>query len=379
MPNQLSTTELQAWLSLAFNPSISARVARSLLAAYGMPQEVLAASHGTLARHLSSQQISSLKQPDAALTSALQLCQNWLGQEGNHIISLADRLYPHNLLQLSDPPLLLFAKGRLALLGQPAIAVVGARHATLAGLENAHAFAKYLAQHNWCIISGLASGIDGAAHRGALAAGPNGAGTIAILGTGIDRVYPAAHHELARTIARDGLLLSEFMLGTPGLKYNFPKRNRLVAALAQGVLVVEAARKSGSLITASQAAELGREVFAIPGSIHSPLSHGCHALIRQGAKLVESGQDIHDELQQPGLPGSVQSRPDGPAAEPAQPDLSDAQRQLLQELGYEPTSLDSLQQRLAWPLDKIQQNLAMLELLNLTRRLADGRYQRLGK
>src|SRR5690606_11414069 len=198
-----------------------------------------------------------------------------------------------------DPPAVLYVNGRAELLNRPIIAVVGARNATPGGRDNAQAFAQSLAGQGWCIASGLAHGIDAAAHRGALAAGAQAGSTIAVMGTGIDIIYPSANLELAHRIAHEGALVSELPLGTPSVPHQFPRRNRIVAGLAKGVLVVEAARQSGSLITARLASELGREVFSIPGSIHSPLSRGCHALIRQGAKLVESGEDIVEELGQP--------------------------------------------------------------------------------
>src|SRR5690606_34456184 len=280
-----------------------------------------------------------------------------------------------------DPPAVLYVNGRAELLNRPIIAVVGARNATPGGRDNAQAFAQSLAGQGWCIASGLAHGIDAAAHRGALAAGAQAGSTIAVMGTGIDIIYPSANLELARRIAAEGALVSELPLGTPSMPYHFPQRNRIVAGLARGVLVVEAARQSGSLITARLASELGREVFSIPGSIHSPLSRGCHALIRQGAKLVESGQDIHDELGRPGSAPS-DSRP-APAAgsapggqhalfEPGSPEAL-----VLNALGHDPVDADTLQSRTGMEISQLGALLLRLELEEAVARLEDGRYQRL--
>ena len=216
----------------------------------------------------------------------------WLAQPGNHVLTLADAAYPARLLEIADPPTLLYAKGRIDLLSAPSVAVVGSRNATAAGLENAEQFSAALVEAGWTVVSGLALGIDTAAHRGSLkavtAASAVAAATVAVVGTGLDIVYPSRNRALAHQIAEAGCILSEYPLGMPAIAANFPRRNRLISGLSRGVLVVEAAARSGSLITARMAAEQGRDVFAIPGSMHSPLSRGCHQLIRQGAKLVES-------------------------------------------------------------------------------------------
>jgi DNA processing protein len=269
--------------------------------------------------------------------------EKWAAGPQHHIVTLADPSYPPGLLDIHDPPLLLYVNGNLDCLARPSIAVVGARSATAGGIDNARAFARYLAEQGWCVVSGLALGIDTAAHEGALQAGPDHGGTVAILGTGIDIVYPARNRDLAHRIAETGALVTEFPMGVRAIPYQFPKRNRLVAGMSRGVLVVEAAKQSGSLITARSASEMGREVFAIPGSIHSPLSRGCHALIRQGAKLVESGADIKDELGTPkpasrllpaGSPAPIKSCPNDPIG-----------ARVLEGLGYDPVHLDTLQQR----------------------------------
>lgn len=385
----LSEPELRAWLRLNLEPGLDGARLRQLLAHFGLPQDICAASTGSLSRYLDPSLAARLSRaPSPQQTAAIENALRWCDQNDHHVLTLADQQYPQVLFELPDPPALLFAWGRLDTLNAPAIAVVGSRAATPEGEENAHAFARYLATRGWCIVSGLASGIDGAAHRGALAAGPDGAGTLAVLGTGIDAIYPRHHLALAQHVARQGLLISEFPLGSPARPFHFPRRNRLVAALSRGVLVVQAAKRSGSLITARQAGELGREVFAIPGSIHSPLSHGCHALIRQGAKLVESGQDILEELQQASLPGvpskTATPGPSRPPSRPAENPVAPAAalpldhdgRALLKQMGHEPADPDVLLQRTGWHASRLTETLTQLELDGWAERQADGRYRR---
>lgn len=397
MPIAIEDEELRAWIRLSLEPGLGAARIRLLLSVFGMPQHICAASTGNLARYLDPELAARLRQPpDGTLQTAIDDSLRWLAEPGHHLLTLADPLYPPALYELADPPPILYAHGHPEILSRPMLAVVGARHATPEGERNAHDFARHLAQQGWCVVSGLASGIDGAAHAGALAAGDAGGGTLAVLGTGIDRVYPPAHRPLAHRIAEHGLMLSEFPLGAQGLPFHFPQRNRIVAALARGVLVVEAAARSGSLITARLAGEMGREVFAIPGSIHSPLSRGCHALIRQGAKLVESGQDIIEELRQGGLPGmhanglrtpahraaSLSDPPPGPAGAaappaPARPASGTQDMPLLRALGYEPVDTDTLQARTGWPIDRLMAQLTLMEIDGAVARQADGRYLRL--
>jgi len=365
-----STDELSAWIRLSLEPGLGAVQARHLLAAIGLPQDIYALSAASLAKvipHDLARQLS--RPPDERTAQAIERTQEWLKTPGRRVITLADPDYPHTLLDTHDPPILLYANGRAELLNRPAVAIVGARSATPAGLDNAQAFAHHLAARGWCVVSGLAAGIDTAAHEGALAAGPAGQSTIAVLGTGADIVYPAANLKLAHRIAREGLLLTEFPLGTPSLPHNFPRRNRIVAGLARGVLVVEAAKQSGSLITARLAGELGREVFAIPGSIHSPMSRGCHALIRQGAKLVESGDDILEEL------GARPTSSSNSKPVPAEAESGDEDA-LLAALGFDPVHADQIQARtgLDWP--ELTRRLLELELRGLVARLPDGRHQR---
>lgn len=377
MPLTIDDDELRAWIRLSLEPDLGAARIRLLLSVFGMPQQICEASTGNLARYLDPGLAARLRQPpDDTLRAAIESSLCWLAQPGHHLLTLADPLYPQALYELTDPPPILYAHGQLDILNRPMLAIVGARHATPEGERNAHDFAQHLAQQGWCVVSGLASGIDGAAHAGALDAGPAGGGTVAVLGTGIDRVYPPAHRALAHRIAEHGLMLSEFPLGAQGLPFHFPQRNRIVAALARGVLVVEAAARSGSLITARLAGEMGREVFAIPGSIHSPLSHGCHALIRQGAKLVESGQDIIEELRQGGLPGLTGALRPGQAADPDPEPACTQSDPLLRALGYEAVDTDTLQTRTGWPIDQLMAQLTLMEIDGAVARQADGRYRR---
>ena len=289
----------------------------------------------------------------------------WARAPGNHVLTLADQDYPQALLSIPDPPPLLFARGRLELLRADALAIVGARSATPQGAANARAFAHSLSEAGLTIVSGLALGIDAAAHMGALE-GPSA--TIAVIGTGADRIYPARNQALARRIAAEGLILGEFPLGTQALRHNFPRRNRLIAGLARGVLVVEAAIASGSLITARLAGEIGREVFAIPGSIHSPLSRGCHRLIRDGAKLVEAAADILEELDWPGRLA--------PATALDEPELTRDEAALLDALGHDPVDGDTLLQRSGLTAESLSAILLTMELDGRLARLPGGRFQR---
>ena len=292
----------------------------------------------------------------------------WLEADDQFIVVPGDDAFPALLAGISAPPKLLFVKGDPSLLSMPSLAIVGSRNPTRGGIENAYEFANHLASIGLCIASGLASGIDAAAHEGALDA--DGA-TIAFLGHGIDRVYPAANRELAHRIAATGALVSEFPLGTPPHKTHFPQRNRLISGISLGTLVVEAAKQSGSLITARYAGDQGREVFAIPGSIHNAMSRGCHQLIRSGAKLVESAEDILSELAP--LLGQV-PQTTGSAAADAPPEDSDERRQLLDIMGYDPVSLDDLARRSGLTTAELSSMLLILELEGRIERLSGGRY-----
>ena len=380
--------ELAAWLRLTLTPGVGNDTARRLLAAFGLPQAIFAQGSAALRQVVTPVQASALAQAPEGLPALLHATLAWLAgaQAGlpRCVITLGDAAYPGGLLAIEDPPVLLYATGQLQLLQPawpgPALAMVGSRNPTPQGEQNARQFARHLSAAGLTIVSGLALGVDGAAHDGALLAVDEAApaqrlATVAIIGTGIDRVYPRQHRALAHRIARHGLILSEYPLGTPPLPANFPKRNRLIAGLAQGTLVVEAALQSGSLITARLAAEQGKEVFAIPGSIHSPQSRGAHALLRQGAKLVETAQDVLEELRMPtAAPAPVA---DKPGEQAATPDSDNAA--LLAALGADPVGFDALQARTGLPTDVLQARLLELELEGRVGRLPGGLFQRLAQ
>ncbi len=367
--------ELAAWLRLALTPGLGNAGARTLLQAFGLPAAVFTQAPEALAQvvHDSALRQALAREP-ADLQALLDTTWRWLqdGAGAHAVIALGDAEYPAPLLEIPDPPLLLYRLGQPARLAAPALAVVGSRNPTAQGLQNARHFARAFAETGITVVSGLALGIDGAAHEGALegAADDLALATIAVVGTGLDRVYPARHRELAHRIAAHGCLLSEYPLGTPPLAHNFPRRNRLISGLGQGTLVVEAALESGSLITARLASEQGREVFAIPGSIHAPQSRGCHALLRQGAKLVESAQDVLEDLRlAPPLPRDA---PDARAQAPQ----DDA---LLAALGFDPVGLDALIARTGIAAPRLQARLLELELEGEVARLPGGLFQRLAR
>ena len=352
--------ELACWVRLTLIPGIGGETQRRLLKAFGLPTAIFAAGTSALRSIVDVELAAAIAGHDAMAQVAAALA--WAELPGNRIVTLADADYPQAMLRLPDPPVLLYVKGRAELLNRAAIAIVGARSATPQGEADAQAFAAALSHAGLTIVSGLALGIDAAAHRGAL----EGSGsTIAVIGTGIDRIYPARHDVLARAIAAQGALVSEFPLGTPPLPANFPRRNRIIAGISRGCLVVEAAARSGSLITARLAAEAGCEVFAIPGSIHAPLAKGCHKLIRQGAKLVETAADILEELQWEAVVAALP----GAAAEDADP--------LLAALGEDLCDLDTLAARTGWSAENLLARLLPLELDGRIAQLPGGRYQRL--
>lgn len=352
--------DFAAWLRLLETPGLGRESARRLLAAFGAPDAVLSAGPAAWRGVVGPATVAALQNPPLQFDSRLQAAQTWLAASPqHHVIVLGDSSYPARLLQAADPPLLLYVQGRLDLLAADSVAVVGSRNPTPQGIDNAHAFARQLGADGLVVVSGLAQGIDGAAHQGAL---EGTAGTVAVVGTGLDIVYPARHRALARRIAEHGTLLSEYAPGTPALPENFPLRNRIIAGLSLGTLVVEAALRSGSLITARLASEAGREVFAIPGSIHAPQSKGCHALIQQGAKLVESAADIVEELRG--------QRPLAAAPDSAPPDP------LLEALGHDPVTMDALQARTGWPTADLAARLLDLELDGHVARLPGGLFQR---
>ena len=357
--------ELSAWLRLTLNAGLNHNDwVRQLLTEFGSPESVLAATTQSLSRHVPKTFAAAVKRD--VTDDALAAARVWLDDPANHIITLGDPDYPAQLLQLPDPPLLLYVRGNTELLRRPMLAIVGSRNATPQGVANAEAFARILSEAGLTVISGLALGIDAAAHRGALSAV---ARSVAVVGTGADVVYPAHNRGLANDLAARGALVSEFALGTPPLAANFPRRNRLISGLALGCLVVEAAAQSGSLITARLAAEQGREVFAIPGSIHSPLAKGCHALIKQGAKLVESAQDILEELRwRP--PAQSPRLPQGSIADPRA-------RRVLEVLGDDPCERDVLAARAGLTAAELSSLLTQLELDGMVASLPGGSIQRI--
>ncbi|NVO04623.1 MAG: DNA-protecting protein DprA [Rhodoferax sp.] len=373
--------ELADWLRLLLTPGIGNGSARKLLAAFGLPAAMLSQSPAVLAQVVGAAQAAALQQAPEDLAALLESTWNWLQADtaSRRILTLGDPLYPQSLLQTEDPPLLLYAMGMAGawshnLLNATAcLAVVGSRNPSPQGAENSRQFARALADAGLCIVSGMATGVDGAAHEGALQAAAEGTlATVAVVGTGLDRVYPGRHRDLAHRIAQQGLLLSEFALGTPPLAPHFPQRNRIIAGLSRGTLVVEAALQSGSLITARLAAEQGREVFAIPGSIHSTQSHGCHALIKQGAKLVESAQDVLEEL---ALDHAAE--PDSDFVQTLPPEDASSDSALLRALGHDPVGLDALQARTGLPTQHLLAELMTLELQGQVVRRPGGQYQRM--
>ncbi|MDD2914490.1 MAG: DNA-processing protein DprA [Gallionella sp.] len=359
---------LKAWLALSLTRGLGGEGARRLLKEFGSPEAVFAASTGTLKSVVKAEVAAEVAKgiDDDSVTPAL----NWLEDGNNHIVTLADSDYPQALLNITDPPLLLYVKGRLDLLNRAALAIVGSRNATPQGVSSAEAFAKALSEAGLCIISGMAHGIDAAAHRGALRCQGNNCGSsIGVVGTGLDKVYPSANRDLAHALAQLGALISEFPLGTPPLAANFPRRNRIISGMSSGCLVVEASLQSGSLITARLALEQGRDVFAIPGSIHAPQSKGCHALLKQGAKLVETAQDILEEL------GGLVAIPARATA--LQSDIPGPDTALLGHLGFDPVDLDTLGTRSGLTIAELSAMLLSFELEGRISALPGGLYQRI--
>jgi DNA processing protein len=380
--------ELGAWLRLTLTPGVGNSAARSLLARFGLPQAIFDRPQADLQECVSTAQARALVTAPPAWPALLETTWRWLQEPAPRgaartIVTLGDNRYPAALLETEDPPLLMYLMGPQALLAHApfrthgCLAVVGSRNPTAQGADNARLFARTLRAAGLTIVSGLALGVDAAAHEGALDAAPAGeqtAATVAVVGTGLDRVYPRRNLDLAHRIAAQGLLVSEYPLGTPPLAANFPKRNRIISGLAEGTLVVEAALASGSLITARMAAEQGREVFAIPGSIHAPQSRGCHALIRQGAKLVESAQDVLEELRMPLRSAEAPGSPSSGAAT-AVPTGTDSA--LLKALGFDPVGIDALVARTGMDAAALQVALLELELDAQVARMPGGLFQRL--
>ena len=360
--------ELAAWLRLVETPGVGRGSARQLLAAFGSAEAVVGASTSARAAVVEPRVAAALADEPPGFADLLARTAAWLeaaGSSRRHALVIGNPLYPQALLETPDPPLLLYTEGDVEWLGKNSVAIVGSRNPTPQGLENARAFARALGRAGLTIVSGLALGIDGAAHEGALEAT---AGTIAVVGTGLDRVYPARHRALAHRIVERGLMVSEFALGTPALPPHFPVRNRIIAGLARGTLVVEAAIQSGSLITARMALECGRDVFAIPGSIHAPQSRGCHLLIKSGAKLVDAAADVLEEFGMAMLPPA--------AAKPAADATSQADA-LLDALGFEPLDLDALIARTGFSAAELSARLLDLELAGQVARRPGQIFQRI--
>lgn len=339
-------------------PGLGLTNQRRLLKVFGSPSAIFDQSVAELALHVNPA-IARLISADVD-PALIDPVVDWLEDSLNHVITVADVEYPQSLLNIPDPPLVLFVKGRLDLLNAPALAVVGSRNASAQGLRNAEAFAQAASESGLSIVSGLAQGIDAAAHIG----GMRGCGSsIAVVGTGLDKVYPASNRDLAHSLAHSGVIVSEFPLGTPPLAANFPRRNRIISGLGLGCLVVEASLRSGSLITARLAAEQGKDVFAIPGSIHSPQAKGCHALIKQGAKLVEGVNDILEEL--------------GHSLQDISVISTSEEHSLLADLGFEPVDAETLAQRSGLTIGELSAILLQLELDGHIASLPGGLYQRI--
>ncbi len=372
MATTTTTRPIEQWLVLYHAAGIGTATFHQLLAHFNGPAAILAADSGSLRQlGLTQQVINALRHPDQG---AIERDLAWLDQPDNHLLTCMDPGYPGLLRQLPDAPPLLYVHGDISVLLAPQLAMVGSRNPTPSGRQTAIDFARHLSAAGLVITSGLALGIDTASHQGALDAGGQ---TIAVMGTGLDRVYPASNRDLARQIATRGALVSEFPVGTPPLAEHFPRRNRILSGLSLGTLVVEAALRSGSLISARFATEQGREVFAIPGSIHNPLARGCHALIRQGAKLVETAMDIIDELgplaascasQQPVPDEDTTDRPWQPASE---------YLQLLDLMGFDSVPIDRLVNGSGLTPAEVSSMLLQLEMAGFVASSPGGRYNRL--
>jgi DNA processing protein len=374
----LSDAKLAAWLRLERASGIGPRTGLKLLQVFGSIGAIVDAGPDRLRAHLGQAQAQALCAPPSDETQRLiEATLRWRERPGQRVLALGEPGYPELLANIPDPPLLLYIKGRAELLAAPMLAMVGSRNASLQGRTNALAFAESLSGAGLCIVSGLALGIDAAAHEGALRGGGS---TVAVVGTGPDLVYPARNRALCERIGAEGCIVSEYPVGTPPLPGNFPKRNRIISGLAAGVLVVEAAAQSGSLITARQAAEQGRDVFAIPGSIHASLAKGCHILIREGAKLVDTAADVLEAMAWSPLVRSASAT--APAGAPVRTPvdaISDGSAALLAALGHDPVEPDTLLASLGMSPALLSSQLLALELAGLLERQPGGRVQRVVK
>lgn len=357
------------WLRLIQTTGVGLDKARKLLSVFGLPSHIFKADFSALSQVVPERVAMTLtKDVTDEIVAQIERTRLWCENPNNYVLTLADEAYPKALLEIADPPILIYVKGRVELLSTPSVAVVGSRNATAQGIANAEKFSEALSHAGLTISSGMAAGIDAAAHQGGLR-GPGS--TVAVIGTGADIVYPARNRGLAHLIADNGCIVSEYPLGMPAIAGNFPRRNRIISGLAKGVLVIEAAAKSGSLITARMAAEQGRDVFAIPGSIHSPLSKGCHQLIKQGAKLVDSAQDILEEL----CINSYIASTESPDAElNSEPESEDW---LLTALGYDPVHIDILVERTGCDIGSLTGQLLQRELEGKLENLSGGMVKRM--
>ena len=370
-------SDVAQWIALNQTPGLGNAALCQLLAKFGSPASIYSASISQLREVVDADIARKIGQGVDA--EAIKPTLDWLQKDNAHIVTLADSEYPQKLLEISNPPAVLYAIGNLHWLNHPSVAIVGSRSATPQGEKNADEFAQSLCNSGLCVVSGMALGIDGAAHRGALKAiGQANGATIAVVGTGLDIVYPARHRDLAHKIAERGLIISEFPLGTPSKAQNFPRRNRLISGLSLGCLVVEANIGSGSLITARLSIEQGREVFAIPGSIHSPVAKGCHLLIKQGAKLVESTQDILEEIKNLLPMNSSAHSPTGLMTHLSDngPNAPEANA-ILGLMGYDAINFDTLLQLSALTTEALSAMLMVLELDGKITVLNGNKYQRL--
>lgn len=367
--------DITDWLRLESASGVGPRSAHALLAAFGAPRAIFEAGYAALAAYVKPAVARSLcAPPSPQLLAMAEATLAWTEQPAQQLLALGDPAYPQALAHIPDPPLLLYIKGRPELLARPGLAIVGSRNATLQGKANAASFAAALSQAGVCVVSGLALGIDAAAHEGALR-GPGS--TIAVVGTGADLCYPARNRALSERIAAEGAIVSEYPLGTPPSAGNFPRRNRIISGLSSGVLVVEAAARSGSLITARVACEQGREVYALPGSIHAPLAKGCHKLIRDGARLVDCVDELLDALRgSPLAPMPAIASATAPATAPAAvPTETDCTR-LLAQLGHDPLEVDALLAHTQLGIGELSMGLLALEMAGLIERLPGGKVQR---
>ena len=357
----------RAWLVLA-HAHVRVPELQQLLTHFGGIGEIVSQPQSSLKEAgLPEEKCAAVVTPDE---QRIEDSIEWLSDDSHHIVAYGESDYPDLLTQIPGPPLLLYVNGNPDVLHLPSLAIIGSRNPTHGGVRNAIDFSRHLARCGFTIVSGLAQGIDTAAHRGALDVGGP---TVALLGHGADRVYPAANRELAHAIAATGALVTEYPLGAGPERWHFPERNRLISGCSLGTLVIEAARRSGSLITARLAADQGREVFALPGSIHNPLARGCHALIRQGAKLAETADDIMTELA-PLTGHMLQSTTESASEDDPSPALDEDYVDLLQFLSHDPVTIDELAAQSSLTIEQLSSMLLILELHGEVESLSGGRY-----